>query len=144
LRPLEIEGAIGLVQLKKLNTFIDQRRSNAKVLRKLLAENQNFHLQVQQDFGSWMEFAILIKNQKIMRKDVIQILEDNKFETRPIVTGNFLLQPVIQTIKDSCIIDQSYVNAEYVDSQGFMIANHGKDLFKELNLLARILNSINA
>jgi CDP-6-deoxy-D-xylo-4-hexulose-3-dehydrase len=141
LRPLEMSGAIGMKQLEKLDNFIALRRENAEFLIRQLSLNTNFKVQEQGRFGSWMTFALTIQNNDINRKELLKELELKGYETRPIVSGNFIKQPVIEKIKYYCIFAESYQHAEYIDQKGFMIANHGKDLTKELKIFSDILNN---
>jgi CDP-6-deoxy-D-xylo-4-hexulose-3-dehydrase len=141
LRPLEMSGAIGLKQLDKLEKFIQHRRENAEILTEELSKNLNFKVQDQGNFGSWMTFGLVIQNDNLNRKALLSKLESEGFETRPIVSGNFVKQPVIDKIREHCIFNGTYENAEYLDQKGFMIANHGKDLSQEVMVFADIINS---
>ena len=42
LRPLEMSGALGLEQIKKLPTLIKGRRDNAKIIQKKIEKSSNF------------------------------------------------------------------------------------------------------
>ena len=140
LRPLELSGAVGIIQLQKLDKFLIARRSNAALLKKLLGNKSKIKLQDQTNLGSWMAFSFLLERDLsiIPRKELIAALEEAGIETRPVVTGNFMNQPVMKIIRSNIIVDQFYPNAEIVDKYGFMIANHGRDLTKELESLVEI------
>ena len=99
MRPLEISGAVGIVQLKKLKSFIKARRENAMYFKSLFTNNAYVEIQEECGESSWFGFSLLIKeNYKFNRKAIIQILKKNKVEVRPIVTGNFLKQPALKHI----------------------------------------------
>ena len=61
-----------------------------------------------------------------------------KIEYRPVVTGNFLNQPVCKYID---IIDNGImINANYIDKNAFYIGNHHYDIsnaLKELNSIEK-------
>lgn len=59
-RPLEIEAAIGIEQLKKLDKFIEQRRKNAAVFEKRITEDTAFLIQHEIGYSSWFGFAIIL------------------------------------------------------------------------------------
>ena len=141
LRPLEISGAIGLIQLKKIARLIASRRENAKLLKEQI-DNSIYHLQEQGSSGTWMAFALLIKDFKLSRRQVLQELKTIGVETRPIVSGNFLKQPVIQRLKDKIHTFGDFKNSDFVDSNGFMFANHGRSLEKELLEIVECLNNV--
>jgi CDP-6-deoxy-D-xylo-4-hexulose-3-dehydrase len=141
LRPLEMSGSIGLEQLKKLDKFLTLRRLNAEFFRKKLKSVGNINLQEQGDGGSWMAFAFTLTGElKESRDQLVSILESAGVETRPIVTGNFVNQPVMKKIASKVEVDYSYPNAEFVDKAGIMIANHGRDLTTEISRIASLLS----
>ena len=91
-RPLEMSGAIGVEQLKKLPKFLENRRDNAKYFVKLFQNHPDFIIQRDLDKSSWFGFSFIIKPEsKLKRIDIINKLVDNNIECRPIVTGNFFL-----------------------------------------------------
>lgn len=103
-RPTEIQCAIGLEQLKKLPGFIAQRRDNAS----------RFPLATQREIGqsSWFGFAVYGDDRTRVKG----------YETRPIVTGNFLRQPVIEHYDHEVYGKLS--GADYVHNNVLMIGNN--------------------
>ena len=64
LRPMELSGAMGLVQLPKLAQFVDQRRENSAWFRRELAQYGDFFdFQEEQPKGrhSWFGFPMRVK-----------------------------------------------------------------------------------
>jgi CDP-6-deoxy-D-xylo-4-hexulose-3-dehydrase len=140
LRPLEMSGAIGLEQIKKLDLFIDYRRKNAEFLISKLKPLKGIRLQEQNENGSWMAFAFILElPNSNLRNLLVSELESKGIETRPIVTGNFINQPVMSKIMDKVTLINSYNNAQFVEDNGFMVANHGRDLSTEIDFLIFIL-----
>jgi dTDP-4-amino-4,6-dideoxygalactose transaminase len=139
LRPLEMSGRIGLEQLKKLDNFINYRRLNANFLKSKMKSISGIRLQEQDENGSWMAFAFVLESSdQRLRNIIVEELASLEIETRPIVTGNFVNQPVISSIKDKVTFIKNYDNAQYVDDYGFMVANHGRDLSKEIEVLTNL------
>jgi CDP-6-deoxy-D-xylo-4-hexulose-3-dehydrase len=132
LRPLEISGAIGVEQLKKLPKLLEMRRKNASFLNDLLEDSNGFHVQNQGKTGSWMAFGIICENGNLFRNKIVQYLEKYGVETRPIVTGNFVNQPVMKILAEKFSIAGKLDNAQFVEDCGFMFANHGRNLEKEI------------
>ena len=140
LRPLEMSGAIGIQQLKKLDGFVEHRKANAHYLKKGIANIPQVVLQDQGENGSWMAFAFFLKSGSSQeRDDLVKLLESHGVETRPIVAGNFVTQPVMVYIGDKSICDPGYPVAEKIDDSGIMIANHGRDLSKELDFVVGLI-----
>jgi len=144
LRPLEISGAIGISQLTQIESFIQRRRENANFLRGFLLGNSSFQVQEQSETGSWMAFGITSRTTKFSRADIVLQLESAGIETRPIVTGNFLRQPVIKQIQGLIDVKGDYSGANYVHDNGIMFANHGRNLKNELGAVSAILQRIDS
>jgi CDP-6-deoxy-D-xylo-4-hexulose-3-dehydrase len=142
LRPLELSGAVGRVQLKKFSHFLEMRRSNANYF---VEKFQNISwLQIQKEIGesSWFGFSIVLKNQSIKRQTVLEKLANKNIETRPIVAGNFLRNPVIQYFNTE-VKPEDMVNAEHIHENGFFIGNHHIDMKSEIDNLFKVFQQIN-
>ena len=139
-RPVEMSGAIGIEQLKKLPSFLDQRRKNAKLFVKLFRYNADFIIQKDVDNSSWFGFSLIIKpTSKLKRKYVINELQKNKIECRPIVTGNFTKNEVMKYFDYK--IHKKLNNANVLHENGFFVGNSHHCLTDELNLLAKVINN---
>jgi CDP-6-deoxy-D-xylo-4-hexulose-3-dehydrase len=137
-RPVEMSGAIGIEQLKKLPSFLSQRRKNAKLFVELFKDNKDFMIQKDVDNSSWFGFSLIIKkDSKLNRKDVIQKLQDNKIDCRPIVTGNFVRNDVMKFFDYE--IHGELTNADYLHDNGLFIGNSQVCLEKEIEFLKEVL-----
>jgi len=96
-------------------------------------------LQNQPIQGSWMAFGFVIDEDGVERSELISCLSQLDFETRPIVTGNFLKQPVMKTLDDSVIAEGTFPNADKIHDKGFMLGNHGRDIRGEIEEFTKIL-----
>jgi len=140
-RPLEIEGAIGIIQLKKLPQFIEWRRTNAELFVELFAGDKRFIVQKEVGRSSWFGFTFVIRpDAGITRKELAQRLIANDVECRPIVAGNFAKNAVVK-LMDHSIFGQLR-NAELVDSNGLFVGNHQYDIRKNIEELASLLKDI--
>ena len=134
LRPLELSGAIGKVQISKLPDFIDARRTNAELFVSLFQDHPYLSIQKEVGLSSWFGFSLIVKkNSSITRQLVLNKLDKIGVEYRPIVTGNFARQPVIKYL--NCDVSQELTNADYLDRNGFFIGNHHYDISEQLQLL---------
>jgi len=137
-RPLEMSGAIGIEQLKKLPSFITNRRKNAKFFLQLFKNNPNFIIQSELSESSWFGFSLIIKpNSSLARKDVVNKLMEAKIECRPIVTGDFTQNEVMKYF-DYEIHDQ-LKNAKYLHENGFFVGNQQVLIEKEISYLHKTL-----
>jgi CDP-6-deoxy-D-xylo-4-hexulose-3-dehydrase len=123
LRPLEIEAAVGIEQIKKIDKIISNRRKNAEMFQKMF--NSNVNIQVQKEIGesSWFGFSIVLVNELEGKRDmIVSKLQENRIEVRPIVAGNFTKNKVIEYMDYS--ISGNLTNADYIHENGFFIGNH--------------------
>lgn len=93
----DIQAAIGLAQLDRLDSFVDIRRRNWNYLYKNLNELEEFFIlpkPTENSDPSWFGFAITVKdNSPISRNDLVKKLNENKIGTRLLFGGNLLRQP---------------------------------------------------
>ena len=139
-RPVEMSGAIGIEQLKKLTNFLRYRRENAKLFCQYFDNHSDFIIQKEIGSSSWFGFSLIIRPEsKLQRGDIIKKLEANNIEYRPIATGDFTQNEVIKYFDYE--IHGELKNARYLQENGFFVGNHQIDISSELNLLNEVLNS---
>ena len=138
-RPLEMSGAIGLEQLKKLPKFIEKRNQNALIFKELFSNLDEFIIQEEIGQSSWFGFSFIINNDT-QRESVIKKLTQNKIEVRPIVTGDFTQNEVLKYF-DYEIFGQIN-NAKKLHDNGFFVGNSHLDLKDELLYLKNILYNL--
>lgn len=141
LRPLEMSGALGLAQLRKLPMIVRERRNNAE--RFLQIMKQFPYLRTQKEIGesSWFGFSMIVEpDANISREQLIAALTAANVDTRPIVAGNFAKNEVLKWFDYSIAGDLT--NAERIDEAGFFIGNHHYPLDNEFQLLKCALPTI--
>ena len=137
-RPVEMSGAIGIEQLKKLPSFLKQRRENAKLFVELFKNHPDFIIQKDIDNSSWFGFSLIIKpGSNLKRKDVIGKLQENNIDCRPIVTGNFTRNEVMKYFDYE--VHQELKNADYLHENGFFVGNSQVGLESEITTLHQVL-----
>ena len=140
-RPLEMSGAIGSVQLKKWPKMEEQRRKNAQLFQYKFEEFPGIELQKEIGQSSWFGFSILLTNQlKGKRDSVVKALTENGVECRPIVAGNFMRNPVIDYL--DYYENGSYPNANYIHDNGLFIGNDIRDLRDNIDEVYTIIKEI--
>ena len=149
-RPLEMSGAIGSVQLKKCDKFIEERRKNAEYFVEKFSKLSCVKIQKEIGKSSWFGFSIiLIGNLENQREHVIKQLTELGVETRPIIAGNFMKQPVIEYItyigrNTTNTGREAFHNADYLHDNGFFIGNDMNNLKENIDMVYEAIRQINS
>lgn len=143
LRPLELVGAVGQVQLGKLDGFLAQRRANAAVFRDLFEGHPDVAIQSGPGESSWFGFALTLRGRLAGRRaQVVRALGDAGIECRPIVAGNFLANPVIAHLDHR--VAAPVPNAERMDRDGLFTGNGHLPLGPQLARLREVIDAVAA
>lgn len=138
-RPLEMSGAIGLEQIKKLPEFINLRRKNAQTFVELFKNDENFIIQKEVGESSWFGFSFVIReSSKVDRLKLIDHMTRAGIECRPIVTGNFAKNEVLKWFDYT--IHGELKNADRVDQFGFFVGNHQISMVEQIKKLRTVMN----
>jgi CDP-6-deoxy-D-xylo-4-hexulose-3-dehydrase len=124
IRPMEVQAAFGLVQLRRLDEFNEQRRHNARALLEALRDlGDELEFVAEQEGGrsTWFGFTVMTKD-AATRKALSDHLEARGIETRPIVAGNLAIQPAFRDSPHRTV--GSLANATGVGQRGLFIGNH--------------------
>ncbi len=150
IRPMEIQAAIGIEQLKELDNFVLRRRHIAKSVYHAL-ENTNFQVIDAGTFAtheteqhhSWMLIPIRIRKDLTESSRILidKMLEKFEIESRHVLTGNFLNQPAIKKFEN--FPDASnFPVAQSVSSNYFMVGSHHDLSDDQVNYLCSKLKII--
>ncbi|GAB5471196.1 MAG: DegT/DnrJ/EryC1/StrS aminotransferase family protein [Rhodospirillales bacterium] len=133
-RPLEMSGALGREQLKKLPRLVRQRRENGQTFQKRMCDHPKFTIQKEIGQSSWYSFSLLLRETAgLERADVLKDLATAGFECRPVVSGNFARSDVVKYF-DHEIFDGLH-NADYIAKNGLYIGNHPYCLAEAIEVL---------
>jgi CDP-6-deoxy-D-xylo-4-hexulose-3-dehydrase len=136
-RPLEIEGALGVEQVKRLSSLIAARRENGKLLQVALANHPDIIIQKEIGESSWFGFSLVIRpGSKLTRKALIAKLNELGFECRPIVAGNFAKNEVVKYFDSE--VHGTLKNAEHIDENGLFVGNHHYPIPEAFTALCQI------
>lgn len=137
LRPIELSGAIGQVQLRKFPDFLDFRRKNAKVFTQLFSNREDLIIQSEIGSSSWFGFSFVLDGKlRGKRNDVLAHFSAHGIETRPIVAGNFTVNPVMKHLKYAPLAN--FENAARIHEDGFFIGNHHLNFEKEIKEVHKV------
>jgi CDP-6-deoxy-D-xylo-4-hexulose-3-dehydrase len=139
-RPLELSGAIGIEQLKKLDRMIETRRANAKLFVDLMKGDERFIIQRENGRSSWFAFTVIL-NPKIPldRRKIMAALKKADIGYRIITGGNFLRHDVIKYFDYECVGEMR--NADLAHDRGFFVGNHPRELRPQIERLRAVLDA---
>lgn len=119
----DVQAAIGLAQLERLDNFIEIRRRNWNYLKEGLAHLQEFLIlpePTDKSIPSWFGFAITVKEESPKaRHEIIEELTRKKIDTRLLFGGNLLRQPAFVGTPRRVVGDLK--NTDVVMNQTFWI-----------------------
>ena len=103
LKATDLQAAIGVAQMKKVDKFIDMRKKNFKRLYDRLKPYQDHFIlpkSIPEADPSWFAFPITIReNSGITRTEVVNSLERKKVMTRMLFAGNLIKHPAYLNVK---------------------------------------------
>ena len=112
LKPLDLQGAIGLVQLEKVDEIIEKRRNHYYIISELLKKNiPNIHIPQELPMAKTSWFAVpIVCPDKTIKQKLVSYFEKNLIQTRNYFSGNLLIHPAYQHLDDF----EKYPNANQV------------------------------
>ena len=118
LKPLDLQGAIGIEQLKKVDEIDRLRKNNFSIFSEAISERKdcrtvNIH---EKSDVSWFGFPIICKDKETKEK-FVSYMEKNKIQTRNYFAGNILIHPAFKHLDDY----KNYPNSNLALSHVFFI-----------------------
>lgn len=104
LKATDLQAAVGVAQLKKLDGFVAKRRENWAYLRERLAPLERYLLLPEKEPGtepSWFGFLITVRaDSPVSRDELVAHLEAHNIQTRPLFAGNLIRHPCFQVLEE--------------------------------------------
>lgn len=123
LKVTDMQAALGLAQMEKLDAFIAARRANFDRLHAGLSGLQEFFVLPEATANSepsWFGFPVAVRpGAPFSRRDVVTYLDARKVATRQIFAGNLVRQPAYQGVAHRRIGDLP--NSDFVMNQAFWV-----------------------
>ena len=142
-RPLEMSGAVGQVQLDKANDMLNQRIVNSKIYHHFFDNVDYARTQTptQNSVHSYFGFSFVLQNSLLdKRSEVIKLFKEHGIECRPIVAGNFMRNPVIERLNYTTF--GTYDGANEIHDQGFFLGNDNRILEEQLAKVKELMETI--
>ena len=129
LRPTDINAAIGIEQLKRLNKILSIRKYNYNSIKEKLMNDKRYKNQFtiplddsKKDIA-WFGIPITLTNNNKKFKNLFMTkLNRRGIITRPIISGNFANQPSIKLYKIK--VNYKLKNADIIDQSSFFLGLH--------------------
>lgn len=136
-RPTEMEGSFGIVQFKRFEGFYAAREFNAKFITEMLREFPEYFVTPElknESRAAWFSYPIQVKDgAPFTKKELVEFLEKEGIETRPIMSGNFTKHPVAKIYEFEIVGDLD--NTNRIHDNAFLIGSHAGIKEEHLNLL---------
>ncbi len=140
-RPLEMSGAIGSVQLQKWPDMKRKRVDNAIYFQNKFKDLLGIRIQKEIGSSSWFGFSIILEDHLEGKRDLlVEKFKEHGVECRPIVAGNFMKNPVIDYL--TFIDNKDYQNSNYIHDNGLFIGNDVRDLKENIDLVYDIIKEL--
>ena len=134
LKPMDLQGSIGLIQLEKFDE-IDQKRKNSKnrieeIILKHVHGVKNVNSLDKSD-TCWFGTPFICENKQLKDK-LVAFLEDNKIQTRNYFAGNILYHPAYKHLGNI----EDFPNSNMVLDKVFFLGaapHYNEDVFKYID-----------
>jgi len=144
LKPLELQAAIGLEQIKKLPEMDAARRYNHRYFDYIFSRySRYFHLPVATPKSDPCWFAYLLtvrEDAPFTRNDIVKHLEEAKIQTRSYFSGNILAHPGYHYLAENSPVSKFPV-ANTVTTNSFFLGTFIGMTHEKLDYIERVVDS---
>jgi len=123
LKPIELQCAMGLVQLKRIGDFIEQRKKNFDRLFQFFKNYEDyFYLPTwhRDADPSWFAFPLTVRpDAPFGRAPIVEWFEDHRIQTRNLFAGNLVRHPAYRDI--NCRIVGDLNNSDMIIGNTFFL-----------------------
>ena len=140
-RMTNIQAAIGLAQLEKIDWHLQRRQDNAKVYRDLLKGDPRFSFQIDMPWAKnvyWINSVLLAENFPLSRDEVMLILREKNIETRPL----FYPMHTLPMYSSGLTKQQAFPVAEDLSQRGFNLPSSANLNIDDIEYIVNSLKSI--
>jgi CDP-6-deoxy-D-xylo-4-hexulose-3-dehydrase len=130
IRPMEIQAAIGMSEVRKISQYVERRREIAEHVWQVLKPTglnvigHELLTGANASSHSWMHIPIEVPPEEFVKDRLIQELESRGVDTRPVLTGNFLQQPSAKRYLAFSEAPESFVEANEISANSFLVGCH--------------------
>jgi len=134
LKLTDMQAAVGVAQLRKLDGFVRVRQENWAFFRDALAPAEDVLVlpdATENSIPSWFGFLMMVRAEAAFsRSDIVSFLESRKIQTRMLFAGNIVRQPAMTELVSAAAgraepppfrVAGSLPNSDAVMTRGFWI-----------------------
>jgi CDP-6-deoxy-D-xylo-4-hexulose-3-dehydrase len=140
LKLTDMQAAVGVAQLEKVDAFIAARRRNAERLTQRLADVKWLALPGEAPGGSssWFGYPIrVLPGAPVRRNELVQRLNDRKIGTRLVFAGNLVRQPAYAEVAHRVV--GKLTNADVIMNDVFWVGTFPGLGDAEIDFIARAI-----
>ncbi len=138
LSPLELQAAMGRVQLRRTEKIKKLRKRNFNYLYKHLSKHEKLVMPVWIDGADVCWFSFPITAWDDIRPSLVRHLEKNGIETRSMFAGNILFHPAYRNVKHRQ--SGSLVEADKILTNSFWVSVHPSLTLKDLKYMVKVFD----
>lgn len=143
LKATDLQAALGLAQIKRLDGFVQRRRKNFSALYKGLKQYSNLIILPKKTHNSnpsWFSFPITIRDSTgFKRADIVNYLEKNKIATRMLFAGNITKQSAYLDIKKR--IYGNLLNTDKIMNDSFFVGVYPGIGEEQINYMIEVFHN---
>jgi CDP-6-deoxy-D-xylo-4-hexulose-3-dehydrase len=146
LKVTDMQAAVGLAQLDKVEDFIAARKRNFALLYERVADMEEFLILPKATEGadpSWFGFPMAVREgAPFTRVEAINHLEDRKISTRLLFGGNLIRQPAYRGIEHRVVGDLT--NTDFVMNNVFWLGVYPGLTLEMIDYMSETLHQLPA
>ncbi|WP_370778032.1 lipopolysaccharide biosynthesis protein RfbH [Holdemania massiliensis] len=145
LKATEMQAAIGVAQLKKLDSFTEQRRNNFNYLKNSLKDLEPYLIlpeATENSNPSWFGFLITVK-EGVSRNNLVQYIEKNNIQTRMLFAGNMIKHPCFDQLRElysGYRVIGELKNTDHIMENTFWIGVSPKMNQQKLDFMSKVIH----
>lgn len=140
MKPLELQCAMGRVQLKRLQEFKDARRLNHHRLDRAFTDSKKFTniASLPNSDPCWFSFPLLINGDD--RGKIMDTFENANIETRTVFSGNILRHPAYKDVE--VIKIGNLKNSDIIMARGMFLSCHPSLTVEMIQHISDVANKL--
>ena len=145
-RPMEIQGVLGNVQLEKIEEVLENFKNNGKLFdglfdcEEMIDRGITVQRVTENGESSYFGFVIIADGVRMTRERLLGEMNILGIETRPVIAGNFLKQPISR--RYGFPAGGPLENVDFVHNNGLFIGNNPFDYSDRIRSLCDHLKGL--
>jgi CDP-6-deoxy-D-xylo-4-hexulose-3-dehydrase len=134
LRSTDLQAKIGIDQLDKVDSMIENRYKNFLYYKSKLENKVWFPKTIENSYTSNFAIPVVTRSQKD-KENLIKDLEENNIVCRPLISGSMGTQPFYKKLYG----ENKLPNCTKIDECGLYVPNHDKLTIEDIDRICKVL-----